>query len=170
MTATPLDERAGHVAGVESVVVDGRRWYFGMDYSSDLVVSPLIDDPGDMAEFATLHMAQTDGTHDTAYWADEVRWADENSDLVEPGGNEYTSATLAVGVDYALLYLFGAVTGWEGELFDDEDGDWDEISENLDKADVQQRLREYFPSRLPANWATVFAPFFQGGNEIPPKE
>jgi hypothetical protein len=69
MIETPLDERVGHISGVESVVVDGRRWYFGMDYGSDLVVSPLIDDPGRMAEFAARYMAQTTGTHDAAYWA-----------------------------------------------------------------------------------------------------
>jgi hypothetical protein len=166
MTATPLVDRVGHVAGVESVVVDGRRWYFGMDYGSDLVVSPLIEDPGEMAEFAAKYMAQRDGTHDAAYWADLVSWADENSDLVEPGGNAYDSATLAAGIDYGLLYLFGAVTGWEGDVFDDDN--FDELSENLDEADVQARLREFLSSRLPADWATVFAPFFHSGNEIPP--
>ncbi|HEX6360913.1 hypothetical protein [Actinophytocola sp.] len=167
MTVIPLVDRVGHVAGVESIVVDGRRWYFGMDYGSDLVVSPLVEDSGDMAEFAAQYMAQSDGMHDVAYWADQVAWADENSDLVEPGGNVYDSATLAAGIDYGLLYLFGAVTGWEGDVFADDN--WDEISESLDDAEVQRRLRESLASRLPADWATVFAPFFQSGNEIPPK-
>ena len=128
MTVVPLVDRVGHVGGVESVVVDGRRWCFGMDHGSDLVVSPLVDDPDEMAEFAAKYMSQRDGTHDKAYWAELVSWADENSDLVEPGGNSYDSATLATGVDYGLLYLFGAVTGWEGDVFDDEH--WDQVSEN----------------------------------------
>jgi hypothetical protein len=42
VTIAPIDDRVGHVGGIESMTVDGRRWYFGFDYSSDMVVSPLI--------------------------------------------------------------------------------------------------------------------------------
>lgn len=56
----PIAERVGHVGGIESMMVDGRRWFFGFDYSMDMAVSPLIDDPARMAEFASEHMLQTD--------------------------------------------------------------------------------------------------------------
>lgn len=184
MIANPLDGRVGHIGGVESVVVDGRRWYFGMDYRSDLVVSPLIDDPGEMAEFAARYMAQTTGTHDAAYWAELVTSADTDSGLYPPGGNEFDLGELD-GVDDSLLYLFGCAAGWDDEFFDDEvaaalraldldpDDEWDAVGEAIERDDadlVKRRLREYFASRLPANWVTVFAPLFQSGNEIPPKE
>ena len=179
MIATPLDERVGHVGGIESVVVDGRRFYFGMDYRSDLVLSPLIDEPADMAEFAARYMAQSDGTHDAAYWSDLVTDAATESSLYPPGGNEFD---LMQGLTDSMLYVFGCASGWGDEIFDEEmnaalsaldldpDDEWDAIGEALDNSDIQRRLREYFASRLPGNWVTVFAPLFQGGNEIPPKE
>lgn len=183
MIPDPLDERVGHIGGVESVVVDGRRWYFGMDYKSDLVISPLIDDPGEMAEFAARHMAQTDGTHDATYWADLVSWATDESSLFPPGANEYDSAKLADGYDDGLIYLLGSASGWGEEFLDEEvlailserglDDDWDGVAEALqtdESGDFRRRLDAYFASRLPGNWAAVFAPLLQSGNEIPPKE
>lgn len=179
MIATPLDERVGHVGGVESVVVDGRRFYFGMDYSSDLVLSPLIDDPAEMAEFAARYMAQTDGTHDAAYWSDLVTYAATESDLYPPGGNEFG---LDEGLTDSMLYIFGCASGWGDEIFDDEmtaalraldldpEDEWDAIGEALGDGDIQRRLRDYFASRLPGNWVTVFAPLFHSGNEVHPKE
>jgi hypothetical protein len=183
MIVKPLDERVGHIGGVESVVVNGRRWYFGMDYQSDLVISPLIDDPGEMAEFAARYMAQTDGTHDVAYWADLVSWATDESGLFPPGENEYDSAKLAEGFDDGLLYLLGSASGWGEKLLDEKllailseqglDDDWDGVAKALETdwdGDFQRRLSTCFASRLPGNWATVFAPLLQSGNENPPKE
>jgi len=57
----PLPDRIGRVGGIESLSLDGRRYYFGFDYKSDVVLSPLIDDPGAMAAFASEYMRQTTG-------------------------------------------------------------------------------------------------------------
>jgi hypothetical protein len=63
-SVAPIAGRLGHVGGIESVVVDGHRWFFEFDYRRDWVVSPLIDDEATMSEFASRYMRQIDGTHD----------------------------------------------------------------------------------------------------------
>lgn len=120
----PIPGRLDEVGGIESMTVDGRRWYFGFCYSMDIVVSPLIDDPDVMAAFASRHMRQRDGAHDEAYWRELVDMSVEESDLVE----EETSRTfdgLSLAAErlsptYHLSYLLGAATAWEGEGFFDD--------------------------------------------------
>ncbi|MFB6837582.1 hypothetical protein [Streptomyces sp. NPDC056361] len=113
----PLPGRVGHVAGIESLTLDGRRYYFGFDYTSDLVVSPLIDEPEAMAAFAAEHMRQTDGIHDEAYWADLVADAVETSELVwEQPAREFTTTSLRTDLPTPgshLLYLLDAVSEWD---------------------------------------------------------
>jgi hypothetical protein len=51
--------------------------------------------------------------------------------------------------------------------------EWEGIDEALAKDDtgrVRRRLLDHFASRLPGNWATVFAPLFHGGKQVPSKE
>ncbi|MFJ9455486.1 hypothetical protein ACIRST_10440 [Kitasatospora sp. NPDC101447] len=113
----PLPGRVGHVGGIESLTLDGRRHYFGFDYRSDLVVSPLIDDPGAMAAFAAEHMRQTDGRHGEAYWADLVADAVGTSGLVSRNAErEFTTADLRAdlpGPGSHLLYLLDAAGEWD---------------------------------------------------------
>ncbi|WP_406277192.1 hypothetical protein [Embleya sp. NBC_00896] len=116
----PLPGRTGHVAGIESLVLDGRRYYFGFDGTSDMVVSPLIDDPDTMAAFASEHIRQTDGRHEPAYWADLVSWAVQGSDLVaQDADREFDTARLRVELPAPgghLPYLLDAVAGWDEAL------------------------------------------------------
>ncbi len=93
-----IDGRIGHVGGIESLTLDGRRYFFGFDYKSELVVSPLIDDPDAMAAFASEHMRQNTGKHDEAYWAELVDWAVEYSDLVEEDADrDFSTEDLRAG-------------------------------------------------------------------------
>lgn len=121
---TPIADREGRVGGIESMMVDGRRWFFGFDYSMDTAVSPLIDDPARMAEFASKHMLQTDGAHDVVYWRDLVDSSVEMSDIVgEDEDRTYDSATLAaerLSPSTQLMYLMGAATAWDDAFFEDE--------------------------------------------------
>lgn len=120
----PIEDREGRVAGIESMVVDGRRWFFGFDYSMDTAVSPLIDDPARMARFASEHMLQADGAHDLAYWRELVDASVGVSGIVgEDEDRTYDSQTLAaqrLTPSTQLIYLMGAATAWDDSFFDDE--------------------------------------------------
>lgn len=184
---SPIEDRDGWIGGIESIVIDGRRWYFGFDYSSDLVLSPLIDDETTMAQFASRHMSQRDGDHDVAYWRELVADSVNLSDLTEDAEDrEYTSERLAAQrltpSDY-LSYLLGAAAGWpdapfEDEEFraglralqiDDDEADYDFIDVALDalgssdsaKADagrlLMARFIDAFLDNAPGNWAVVFS-------------
>ncbi len=115
----PLPGRVGHVAAIESLTLDGRRHFFGFDHRSDLVVSPLIDDPAAMAAFAAAHLRQSDGPHDRAYWAALVAAAVDGSDLVDDDAErEFTTDGLRGELpepDGHLLYLLDAVTDLDEE-------------------------------------------------------
>ena len=121
---TPIPDRTGHVGGIECMTVDGRRWFFGFDYSLDTAVSPLIDDPARMAEFASEHMLQTDGAHDVAYWRELVDSSVEVSGIVGTDEDRtYDSETLAahrLSPSSQLMYLMGAATAWDDEFLEDE--------------------------------------------------
>ncbi|MFJ2861889.1 hypothetical protein [Kitasatospora sp. NPDC087314] len=110
----PLPGRVGHVAAIESLTLDGRRYFFGFDHRSDLVVSPLVDDPDAMAAFAAEHLRQSDGPHDPAYWAALVAEAVDGSALVDRDSErEFTTEGLRTELpdpDSHLLYLLDAVT------------------------------------------------------------
>ncbi|MFJ9606233.1 hypothetical protein ACIRS1_07725 [Kitasatospora sp. NPDC101176] len=114
---SPLPDRDGHVGGIESLTLDGRRYYFGFDYGSDLVLSPLIDDPAVMAAFASTHLRQTTGRHDAAHWGELVAAAADGSGLTDDDASRaFDSARLRDAVPPEpgthLLYLLGAATGW----------------------------------------------------------
>ncbi|MFE3873058.1 hypothetical protein ACFXPX_01515 [Kitasatospora sp. NPDC059146] len=110
----PLPGRVGHVAGIESLTLDGRRHYFAFDHRSDLVVSPLVDDPDAMAAFAAAHLRQSDGPHDRAYWAALVADAAEASALVDDDAErEFRTGALRTELPEPgghLLYLLDAAT------------------------------------------------------------
>ena len=56
------------MGGVESIVIEDTRYFFGFSYSEDAVLSPLIDDKQVMAEFAAAYMKQRDGVAHDALW------------------------------------------------------------------------------------------------------
>ncbi|MFM9923232.1 hypothetical protein VLK31_09600 [Variovorax sp. H27-G14] len=127
----PLAGRNGHVGAIEAVAIDGTMYFFGFDFRSDLVLSPLIDDPALMARFASRHMAQRDGTHDEAYWHGLVGLAQQTSELCnDDDGRRFNSQMLAATlarldrvrrngtpdpgfrIEHHLRYLLGAAGGW----------------------------------------------------------
>jgi hypothetical protein len=128
----PLAGRDGHVGAIESVTLDGTMHYFGFDFGSDLVLSPLIADPALMVRFASRHMAQRDGTHDETYWRELVGFAEEGSELSsDDASRTFDSRQLAhaiarlervrregtpepgFAIGYHLRFLLGAAGGWE---------------------------------------------------------
>lgn len=128
----PIPGRSGHVAGIESVVVDGRRWYFAFDFGNDLVVSPLIGDPDAMARFASRHLEQRSPQrrHPPGYWRALVDDSVAHSELSAPEDDVLSGARLsgiAAALDTVartgeeapgfsipgyLRYVLGAACGW----------------------------------------------------------
>lgn len=90
----PLLRDYRHIGGIESIEVDGTRYFFGYDFSEDLVLSPLISDGGLMSVFAETHMEQRDGLHDREYWRDLVDGSLESSALAEPESCSFESEQL----------------------------------------------------------------------------
>jgi hypothetical protein len=91
--------REGHVGAIESIALDGTMYFFGFDFGSDLVLSPLIADAAQMARFASCHMAQRDGTHDETYWRELVGYAREDSELCsEESGRTFDSGVLKAAI------------------------------------------------------------------------
>jgi hypothetical protein len=128
----PLAGRKGHVGAIEAVTLDGTMYFFGFDFGSDLVLSPLIADIDLAARFASQHMAQRDGAHDEAYWRELAGYAVEGSELAsEPASRTFSTSSLAAAIarlarvrregtaepgfaiEYHLRYLLGAAGGWE---------------------------------------------------------
>lgn len=186
----PLPDRIGHVGGVESLILDRRRYYFGFDYTSDLVVSPLIDDPRAMAAFASEYMRQRTGRHDAAYWEGLVTLAVEGTALAGDDAERIVaSEDLRGGLPDAashLLYLLGAATGWDDWFeeapevrrayqrlgFDEEDPEFvDHCLEAVREHGTQARPDEWTVVRfhltaavrhLPGNWDLLFTPLAEG--------
>ncbi|MFD7412648.1 hypothetical protein [Kitasatospora purpeofusca] len=186
----PLPDRIGHVGGVESLTLDGRRYYFGFDFTSDLVVSPLIDDPRAMAAFASAYMRQRTGSHDAAHWDDLVALAVEGTALTgDDADRAVVSADLRGGLPASgshLLYLLGAATAWEDWFdeapevrrackrlgFDEDDPEFvDHCLDTVREHGTQARPDEWTVARfhltaavrhLPGNWDLLFAPLAEG--------
>lgn len=128
----PLASREGHVGAIEAITLDGTMYFFGFDFGSDLVLSPLIADIDLAARFASRHMAQRDGMHDEAYWRELAGYAVEGSELASDAESRtFSTASLAdaiarlarvrregtvepgFAIEYHLRYLLGAAGGWE---------------------------------------------------------
>jgi hypothetical protein len=183
----PVHDRVGHVGGIESLTVDGRRWFFGFDYRLDWVVSPLIDDEARMAAFASQHMRQLDGVHDRAYWRRLVTDSIRVSELTRrPSDREFTSEGLAeqrrqLTPGHHLRYLLAAAAGWPDSFLEEaaiqsaltilgvEDRNYeclDDAVEALQASDrdtaeaarlVVTRFLDLMLDQAPANWPEVFS-------------
>ena len=110
----PIAGRVGHVGGIESFTLDGRRYYFGFDHKQGLVLSPAIDDAAAMAHFASRHMQAIyrgrlfgllgkTGPRDEAFWAEAVEWAENATDL--PGQPERTLTRMRLAASVSELAL-----------------------------------------------------------------
>ncbi|MDQ0042918.1 hypothetical protein J2W34_003008 [Variovorax boronicumulans] len=110
----PIAGRVGHVGGIESFTLDGRRHYFGFDHKQGLVLSPAIDDAAAMAHFASRHMQALyrgrlfgllgkTGPRDEAFWAEAVEWSENATDL--PGQPERTLASAQLAASVSELGL-----------------------------------------------------------------
>lgn len=174
----PLAGRKGHVGGIEALTLDGTMYFFGFDFGSDLVLSPLISDAALMARFASEHMEQRDGAHDEAYWRELVGYAVDDSELCsEEASRSFDTQALAAAiaglgrvrregtpelgfaVEYHLRYLLGAAGGWEvSEEAGDEDADaWigfiagdEPVPEGESLHDVAARLQKHLNALVDA--------------------
>jgi hypothetical protein len=82
------------VGGIETIEVDGTRYWFGFSYSADRNLSPLFTDAKSMAAFAATHMAQRDGAHDEAFWLTQAQEAVDDSSLSDDEGRVLALAGL----------------------------------------------------------------------------
>lgn len=179
----PLDGRSGHVGGIESIVLDGATWWFGFDYSEDLVVSPLIDDIDAMARHASAHMLQRDGRHDTTYWRELAEAGPELCD--DEAERSFTRAALAatmvqlqaaqandmpipgLALSYHLRYLLCSAGNWvAGSGFEAANTNIallrgeQALPPGRRHADAARELQTYLAELIdaaPDNWATLFA-------------
>lgn len=179
----PLAGRSGHIGGIESIVLDGTTWWFGFDYSEDLVISPLIDDIDTMARYASAYMLQRDGAHDVAYWrtlaeagpelcdveADRsfigVELATAMVQLQRAQADDVPIPDLALG--YHLRYLLASAGNWVAA------GGFEAASANIARLRGEQALAEGcryaeaahavrahlrdLTDAAPGNWSTLFA-------------
>jgi len=179
----PLAGRKGHVGAIEAVTLDGTMYFFGFDFSSDLVLSPLIADIDLAARFASQHMEQRDGTHDEAYWRELAGYAVDGSELSSaPESRTFSTESLAAtvaslarvrregtvepgfAIGYHLRYLLGTAGAWDA--WEDADEWIDAISgkrplaEGETLPDIADRLQAHLNALVdaaPGNWATKFA-------------
>ena len=83
----PLEGCEDAVGGIESITIGSKRFWFGFSYQVDAVLSPLIDDPQVMAQFASDSMLQTTGAHPPEYWTRQVASAVDVSELASDAGD-----------------------------------------------------------------------------------
>lgn len=121
----PIFGRIKHVGGIDSIVIDEVRYYFGLNYKTDSILSNPIDNKYQMAEFASQSMIQMDGAHNKKFWLELIVDADSISELSDANEfkSEYfksisTSIEKAIkenipdatfGIEYHLLYLISII-------------------------------------------------------------
>lgn len=69
------------VGGIESLMIDNTFYYFGFDYRSDSVISPLFDNLDAIAEYAASHMLQTNGAQNQTFWRQMAEESQNESSL-----------------------------------------------------------------------------------------
>ncbi|MGV5310511.1 hypothetical protein ACV4V9_24070 [Pseudomonas aeruginosa] len=77
----PIADRSGMSGGIESLMWNGERHYFGYDPGGKLILSSLFKDPGDMAAFASMQMRHNGKALDIQEWRERVDMADTRSSL-----------------------------------------------------------------------------------------
>jgi hypothetical protein len=156
----PFDGRDGCIGGIESLVLDDVRYFFGFDFKSDLVLSPLVADIAEMSRFASLYMLQTDGAHDDGYWLESASYSIEDSELCyTPAERTFFSQSLnksvnalrhaaetnsvapGLSIEMNLLYLLNAAGAWQAQ--------------NATDVDVEERLAIVSGEKTPPEDSTV---------------
>lgn len=117
------------VGGISFLIIDGKTRYFGFSERDDLVLSPFIDSPRDMAAFAARNMRQTDGAHREDDWAELVEATISEADPDDIASRTIRTAHLrrvadqlhlaekqnrpipGLAISYQLLYLLEASKG-----------------------------------------------------------
>jgi hypothetical protein len=77
--ASLFDPLPANVAGIESIQLDGRWWYFG--FADDVVMSPLMGDIDAMAAFAARYLRQVERAIDASAWRALAEASQSESDL-----------------------------------------------------------------------------------------
>lgn len=127
----PIPGRTSHVGGIESITLDGQRYFFGFDFSNDWVISPLIENIDAMTTFASQYMEQTDGSHEPSYWRELADISIEMSELASEDGErtfsteqlQQIAASLQLAwtknvaipnfeISYHMRYLLSAASEW----------------------------------------------------------
>ncbi|MCY1280263.1 hypothetical protein D3C80_656730 [compost metagenome] len=78
---SPIADRCGHSGGIESLMLDDVRQYFGYDHDNKVILSSLFKDPDDMAAYASQYMRQQDGKGDIAAWRELAEDSETHSSL-----------------------------------------------------------------------------------------
>ncbi|MGY0505246.1 hypothetical protein [Luteimonas sp. e5] len=175
-----LDGRYGHVGGIEQIRVDGTTHYFGFDYGSDLVLSPLTADLEQITTFASRHMEQMDGSHDTEYWAEIAQYGSElcseeaersfDLQLLAQQMRKLKTAlangtpTIDFEIPYHLQYLLASSGGWvAGDLEEVElkiDAMNGNAGDDVDRERTAGELIAFFSNlvrKARGNWRTMFS-------------
>lgn len=179
-----FDERHPAVGGIESLVLDGTTYFFGFDFKSDMVLSPLFDDIDAMAAYASRYMLQTDGAHDAAYWRELADDAIEDSALASSlEERTFSSHVLALtleklrhagqsnstvpgfSIEPHLIYLLEAAGGWRADRSNIEAdicsiAGEEPLAEGESVTQVSQRLQAQLKElveQAPGNWSERFA-------------
>ena len=135
----PIFDRIDHVGGIESITLDGTRYFFGYDFCNDLVISPLIDDMDAMAAFACRYMEQMDGKHDAEYWRElaedavtytDLACDDEDRDFTSQQMRDIVAQLKAIAtrnqpavnlpIEYHMLFLLQSACGDIDALVDND--------------------------------------------------
>lgn len=179
-----FSERCPTTGGIEALVLDGTTYFFGFDYRSDLVLSPLFDDIDTMASYASALMQQTDGEHSTDYWRTAANEAIDTSELAPDlksrtfsshelaltlqsvqHASQHNTAVPGFAIEYHLLYLLEAAGGWETDMGAIE-ADIHRLAGEATLAEgetithVAQRLQMQLKELIhfaPENWNVLFA-------------
>ena len=97
---------ASAIAGLESITIDGTRFWFAFDFGSDLVLTDLFASAEDIAEFAAVNLSDRAGQHPADYWLRLARIAEDDSFLVsDMSDRDFDSQT----IDRFARTIFGMI-------------------------------------------------------------
>ena len=90
----PIPFSQGSVGGIECIVIDGKRWFYGFNsWGEGYIITPLIDDPDVMAAFASWYMRPYDGDRreEPAYWREAVDRAIDGTEPSHMGSGPFSA-------------------------------------------------------------------------------
>jgi hypothetical protein len=90
----PIPFGQGFPGGIECIVIDGERWFYGFNsWGEGYIVTPLIDDPNVMAAFASWYMRpyDNDKREEPAYWREAVDRAIDGTEPSHMGSGPFST-------------------------------------------------------------------------------